>query len=88
MKDEIRNPKHETNSNADTHASDRRDQNTKFKTDTKCHCEERSGCEAQSAEANWSLGDCFASLATGSAISVIRRSEIATPTFGWLAMTF
>ena len=30
MKYEARNPKFETNSNADTHASDRRDQNMKF----------------------------------------------------------
>ena len=33
-KHEIRISKYETNSNADTHASDRRDRNTKFKRDS------------------------------------------------------
>ena len=44
----------------------------KAKTDTKCHCEERS---AESP-----------ALGRNEAISPICRSEIATPAFGWLAM--
>ena len=44
----------------------------KGKTDTKCHCEERS---AESP-----------ALGRNEAISHVCRSEIATPAFGWLAM--